>query len=65
MDIKIICSPKVTLTSLIAIRVTSFRNIRGNLSQVLQDESIIDAAMEKIFQNRETVTSYKLTKPKK
>jgi len=40
-------------------------NIRGNLSQVLQDESIIDAAMEKIFQNRETITSYKLTKPKK
>ena len=40
-------------------------NIRGNLSQVLQDEAIIDAAMEKIFQNRETVTSYKLTKPKK
>ena len=40
-------------------------NIRGNLSQVLQDEAMIDAAMEKIFQNRETITSYKLTKPKK
>jgi len=40
-------------------------NIRGNLAQVIQDETTVDMAMDKIFNNRETITSYKLTKPKK
>ena len=39
-------------------------NIRGNLSEVIQDEDQLNLAIEKIFKNRETVVTYKLTKPK-
>jgi len=40
-------------------------NIRENLSKVIQDINSIDKAMELIINNREIVTTYKLTKPKK
>jgi len=39
-------------------------NIRGNLSEVIQDEEQLNLAIDKIFKNRETVVTYKLTKPK-
>jgi len=40
-------------------------NIRENLSKVIHDINSIDKAMEFIINNREIVTTYKLTKPKK
>jgi hypothetical protein len=40
-------------------------NIRENLSKVIQDINSIDKAMDLIINNREIVTTYKLTKPKK
>ena len=40
-------------------------NIRDNLSQVIQDSVKLDQAMNLILNNREVVTSYKLTKPKR
>ena len=40
-------------------------NIRGNLAQVIQDEATVNMAIDKIFNNRETIVTYKLTKPKK
>jgi len=40
-------------------------NIRENLSQVIQDNVKLDQAMNLILNNREVVTSYKLTKPKR
>jgi len=40
-------------------------NIRENLCKVINDMNQIDKAMELILNNREIVTSYKLTKPKK
>ena len=41
-------------------------NIRDNLSQILNDNSMVDIAMERILNNREINTSYKLklVKPK-
>ena len=39
-------------------------NIRENLSQVIQDSVKLDQAMNLILNNREVVTTYKLTKPK-
>ena len=40
-------------------------NIRDNLSQVIQDSVKLDQAMNLILNNREVVTTYKLTKPKR
>ena len=40
-------------------------NIRDNLSQVIQNNQQIEQAMELILNNREIVTTYKLTKPKR
>lgn len=40
-------------------------NIRDNLSQVIQNNNQIEQAMELILNNREIVTTYKLTKPKR
>ena len=39
-------------------------NIRENLSQVIKDSMVVDQAMSYILNNREVVTTYKLTKPK-
>ena len=40
-------------------------NIRENLSRVINDGNKIDSAMDLILNNREIVTTYKLTKPKR
>ena len=40
-------------------------NIRNNLSQVINDDSQIEQAMQLIMNNREVKTTYTLTKPKK
>ena len=40
-------------------------NIKKNLCKVIQDINSIDKAMELIVNNREIVTTYKLTKPKR
>ena len=40
-------------------------NIRENLSLVIQDSVKLDQAMNLILNNREVVTTYKLTKPKR
>lgn len=40
-------------------------NIRENLSKILTDEIKVDQAMTLILQNRETITKYTLTQPKK
>ena len=40
-------------------------NIRENLTQVITNNEQLDQAMHLIFTNRETVTTYKLSKPKK
>jgi len=40
-------------------------NIRENLSKVISDSERIDQAIDLIWTNREVVTTYKLTKPKK
>ena len=40
-------------------------NIRQNLAQVVQDIDKVDQAMHLILNNREIVTTYKLTKTKK
>ena len=39
-------------------------NIRDNLSKVISDSIQLDQAMSLILNNREVITSYKLTKPK-
>ena len=39
-------------------------NIRTNLSKVITDNSLIDEAMQKILNEREITTTYKLTKVK-
>jgi len=39
-------------------------NIRNNLSQVISDDSQIEQAMQLIMNNRETIKTYILTKPK-
>ena len=38
--------------------------IHENLAKVIEDQSIIDKAMESILENREVVTTYKLAKVK-
>lgn len=40
-------------------------NIRENLEFILEDTSIIDKAMDKILDNREVITTYKLAITKK
>ena len=40
-------------------------NIRDNLSKVINDMDRVDQAMNLILNNREIVTTYKLTKPKR
>ena len=40
-------------------------NIRTNLSKVITDNSLVDEAMQKILNEREITTTYKLTKVKK
>ena len=39
-------------------------NIRTNLSKVITDNTLIDQAMQKILNEREITTTYKLTKVK-
>jgi len=39
-------------------------NIRTNLSKVITDNSLVDEAMQKILNEREITTTYKLTKVK-
>ena len=39
-------------------------NIRENLSKIITDSGRVDQAIDLIWSNRETVTTYKLTKPK-
>ena len=39
-------------------------NIRTNLSKVITDTSLVDEAMQKILNEREVTTTYKLTKIK-
>lgn len=40
-------------------------NIRENLSKIITDSERVDQAIDLIWTNREIVTTYKLTKPKK
>lgn len=40
-------------------------NIRENLSKIITDMNRVDQAIDLIWSNREVVTTYKLTKPKK
>lgn len=40
-------------------------NIRENLSKIIDESEKVDQAIDLIWMNREVVTSYKLTKPKK
>ena len=40
-------------------------NIRDNLSSILNDDLLIEKAMDKILENRDTITSYKLRIVKK
>ena len=40
-------------------------NIRENLSKIITDSERVDQAIDLIWSNREVVTTYKLTKPKK
>jgi len=40
-------------------------NIRENLSKIISDSEKVDQAIDLILTNREIVTTYKLTKPKK
>ena len=40
-------------------------NIRENLSKIISDSERVDQAIDLIWTNREIVTTYKLTKPKK
>ena len=55
---KIKCSARNTKKSL------NKDNIRTNLSKVITDNSLIDQAMQKILNEREITTTYKLTKVK-
>ena len=56
---KIRCNARNTKQSL------NKTNIRENLSKVIQSETDINTAMELILNNRQVVTKYKLTKPKR
>ena len=40
-------------------------NIRENLSKIISESEKIDQAIDLIWTNREVITTYKLTKPKK
>ena len=40
-------------------------NIRENLSKIIAESEKVDQAIDLIWTNREVVTTYKLTKPKK
>ncbi len=40
-------------------------NIRENLSKIIPESERVDQAIDLIWSNRETVTTYKLTKPKR
>ena len=40
-------------------------NIRENLSKIISETEKVDQAIDLIWTNREVVTTYKLTKPKK
>mgnify|MGYP001288755169 CR=1 FL=1 len=40
-------------------------NIRSNLSKFITDENVLDTAINELVNNREIVTTYKLTKTKK
>lgn len=40
-------------------------NIRENLSKIITESEKVDQAIDLIWTNREVVTTYKLTKPKK
>ena len=55
---KIKCSARNTKKSL------NKDNIRTNLSKVITDNNLIDQAMQKILNEREITTTYKLTKVK-
>ena len=55
---KIKCSARNTKKGL------NKENIRTNLSKVITDNNLIDQAMQKILNERESTTTYKLTKVK-
>ena len=55
---KIKCSARNTKKGL------NKENIRTNLSKVITDNNLIDQAMQKILNEREVTTTYKLTKVK-
>ena len=55
---KIKCSARNTKKGL------NKENIRTNLSKVITDNNLIDQAMQKILNEREITTTYKLTKVK-
>ena len=55
---KIKCSARNTKKGL------NKENIRTNLSKVITDNNLIDQAMQKILNEREVTTTYKLTKIK-
>ena len=55
---KIKCSARNTKKGL------NKENIRTNLSKVITDNGLIDQAMQKILNEREVTTTYKLTKVK-
>ena len=40
-------------------------NIRENLSKIISESEKVDQAIDLIWTNREVITTYKLTKPKK
>ena len=55
---KIRCSTKNTKRGL------TNKYIQESLSKVIEDQTIVDKAMENILENREVVTTYKLAKVK-
>jgi|TARA_B110000285_G_scaffold157471_1_gene175659 hypothetical protein len=55
---------KIRCNQVIRKKPLNKTNIRGNLSQVMVDDSQIEQAMQLIMNNRETTTTHTLTKPK-
>ena len=66
MDPLSICKPFDFNNTIIPCISSGIKNnIRYNLSQVIQESVKLDQAMNLILNNREVVTTYKLTKPKR
>ena len=56
---KLKCSEKKTKSGL------SSKHIRDNLTRVLQNETVVDKAMDEILNNRTVKTTYQIRKVKK